>query len=114
MFLIHRALLARRAMEKLFRLGDYRPVEVTGDRRENVVAFARVHQGEAAVTVLPRFATSLVEEGVWPLGEEVWGDTALRLPPELAGPCREAIAGGELEGGRRCLWARSCDTFRWP
>jgi (1->4)-alpha-D-glucan 1-alpha-D-glucosylmutase len=99
MFLIHRALLARRTREKLFRLGDYRPVEVTGSHSENVIAFARVHQGEAAVIVVPRFATSLVEEGEWPLGEEVWGDTALRLPAEVGGPWREEIAGGEVAGG---------------
>jgi (1->4)-alpha-D-glucan 1-alpha-D-glucosylmutase len=111
MFLIHRALLARRARADLFRLGDYRPLEVTGARRDHVIAFARVHEGQAAVTVVPRFATALVEEGRWPLGEEVWGDTALRLPAEFGGPWREEIAGGEVAGDEEVPVGRVLEHF---
>jgi len=93
LFLIHRALKARRARIDLFQQGSYFPVKVTGQHRRRVVAFGR-RRGEVwAVVAVPRFLVGLVKEGVLPLGEEVWKDTCLVLPRPGSVPWHNWITG---------------------
>ncbi|MBX6342884.1 MAG: malto-oligosyltrehalose synthase, partial [Thermomicrobiaceae bacterium] len=81
LYLISRALRLRRERADLFAEGDYLPLEATGARPGHVVAFARRHDGAWALAVAPRLLARLTDPGVPPLGETVWGDTALALPP---------------------------------
>ena len=80
LFLLWRALEARRRLKPLFEQGDYLPLAAEGEKSEHIIAFARRHEERCIVAAVPRFAASLSAEGEWPLGERVWGDTALRLP----------------------------------
>ena len=90
-----RALLhARRAEPALFREGDYRPLETSGAHAGRLVAFAREHEGRAAVAVAPRLTLGVSPDGAAPTGDR-WGDTAVRLP---AGAWRCALTGRRLEG----------------
>src|SRR5690606_14574583 len=74
---VARVLLAfRRAHRALFRDGDYVPLETRGRFAENVVAYARRHEGEAVMVVVPRLSARL---GCPPLGV-VWDDTTVVLP----------------------------------
>ena len=62
----------RREEHALFRRGEYVPLEVSGERREHVIAFLRRDQttGRSVVVVLPRFACTLMRGKVQlPLGE---------------------------------------------
>jgi (1->4)-alpha-D-glucan 1-alpha-D-glucosylmutase len=79
---MHRALALRREEHALFRRGEYLPLEVSGERREHVIAFFRRDQatGRSVVVVLPRFACTLMRGKVQlPLGE-AWGKDQLLLP----------------------------------
>lgn len=80
LFLIHKVLKARSRNADLFANGRYMPLEVTGKYRNHVVAFARNLSGGWAVTIAPRFLTSLVKEGEYPLGEKIWSDTRVSPP----------------------------------
>ncbi|RIK78918.1 MAG: hypothetical protein DCC68_14260 [Planctomycetota bacterium] len=79
-------------MPAVFGSGAYLPLAVAGKRSEHVIAFARLGphsangDGEegAAVVVVPRLTANLTPEGAAaPVGEAVWGDTAIELPPTL-------------------------------
>ncbi|HEY9833400.1 MAG TPA: hypothetical protein V6D26_22805, partial [Stenomitos sp.] len=70
----------------------YRPLEVAGKFKEHIVAFAR-RQGETtAIAIAPRFLTSLIEPGAFPLGESVWEDTHIKLPQEMPTSWTNAIS----------------------
>ncbi len=100
LFLIRRALAARRARRDLFLNGNYVPLAVEGPHRDSIVAFQRSHQGRCAVTVAPRFLSSVITQGEFPFGREIWKETALELPAKTP-VWREAITGAEVkaEGG---------------
>jgi (1->4)-alpha-D-glucan 1-alpha-D-glucosylmutase len=81
LFLTWKALQFRRDHEALFRDGEYLPLRVSGEHASNVCAFARRHAGELAVTIAPRLYLRLLgDREDPPLGESVWGDTAVELP----------------------------------
>jgi (1->4)-alpha-D-glucan 1-alpha-D-glucosylmutase len=88
LLVVHAALAARRDRPRLFTDGRYLPLSAEGPRAAHLFAFARLHEGAAAVTVVPRLPFGLARAadaatGVMPHGE-VWAGTTLRLPPELA------------------------------
>jgi len=80
LFVIWMGLKARNLHPQVFREGKYIPLEVVGKFRDHVVAFARNHRKNWAVTVTPRFLVTLVSNGEYPLGTEVWHDTHMLLP----------------------------------
>lgn len=97
MFLIHRVLKARGDHAALFRDGDYLPLETQGRFASHVVCLGRRWKEQWAVAVAPRLLTGVAQETVCPLGLEVWGDTAVRLPPEAPASWIEAISGKEVQ-----------------
>jgi (1->4)-alpha-D-glucan 1-alpha-D-glucosylmutase len=104
LWLTARALNFRRDHQELFQRGEYTALHVTRGREEHVVAFARRLGEEAAIVAVPRFTYTLMkgkEEA--PLGA-VWGDSALVLPPGLAGRRIHNIFTGErFEAGESIL-----------
>jgi (1->4)-alpha-D-glucan 1-alpha-D-glucosylmutase len=97
LFLIHRGLLARGENRKLFDEGDYISASVSGRRAEHVVAFLRKRQDSYALTVVPRFLTSLIKPGETPTGRDVWQDTRIGLPADAPSSWRDAISGNTLK-----------------
>lgn len=83
LFLIFRALAARNQHISIFQQGDYLPLQVKGQYQDHVIAYARQHENQTAITVVPRFITTLIEPYQAPLGEEIWGDTYLEIPSNL-------------------------------
>ncbi|AIZ44628.1 malto-oligosyltrehalose synthase [Deinococcus radiopugnans] len=70
------ALQARAAHPQVFEDGSYRPI----DAGRHLLAFAREHGDELAVTVAPRLTLTLTRQAApWALGE-VWGNRQLTLP----------------------------------
>lgn len=94
-----RALRFRRRNPALFTQGEHVALAPAGERAEHVVAFARAHEAEFAVTAVARFFTRLPAP---PLGTAAWGDTTLPMPD---GTYRELLGGRELRacGGRLAL-----------
>ncbi len=80
LFLVHRALHALKSYPLVFQKGGYLPLRTVGRFERNVIAFARRHGETWAVTIAPRFLCSVVEEGNFPLGTQVWQDTRVILP----------------------------------
>jgi (1->4)-alpha-D-glucan 1-alpha-D-glucosylmutase len=76
-----RLLRLRRIHPEVFTRGRYSRVEVSGERAKHVVAFARTFVDRCVVTVVPRLVRSRVQE----LDCGWWRDTALEMPPDLAG-----------------------------
>jgi (1->4)-alpha-D-glucan 1-alpha-D-glucosylmutase len=77
----------RAQAETLFRDGDYLPLEMSGEKAEYLVAFAR-HQGagHCSVTIVPRLGYTVCEGDIDSLLDgRCWGDTQVLLPEALAG-----------------------------
>jgi len=71
----------RREHVALFRDGEYVPLAVAGPLRENVCAFMRLKEAEAAVVLVPRFLTRLIgTTSDVPLGKRLWRDTEVEVP----------------------------------
>jgi (1->4)-alpha-D-glucan 1-alpha-D-glucosylmutase len=82
-YLTWKVLALRRACEQLFLCGDYLPLKVHGGHAERVCVFARHYADETLLVVVPRLFGGLVgAEGHPPIGQSVWGDTWIELPPE--------------------------------
>jgi (1->4)-alpha-D-glucan 1-alpha-D-glucosylmutase len=79
-------LRARREQRDIFASGDYNPVDVQGSRRDHVFAFVRTAGDRRVIVAVPRLvATMAGPVDAAPVGERVWGDTLLRLPPGAHG-----------------------------
>jgi (1->4)-alpha-D-glucan 1-alpha-D-glucosylmutase len=88
-----RALAARRAQVHLFEQGTYVPLEIAGAKARDVIAFARVADGSAAITAVGRFFSDLDVPARRPVGAEIWKDTRIVLPDGVpASTFRDVIA----------------------
>ena len=103
--LLHlRMLQLRRRDPELFRLGEYLPLKVTGQRAAHLCAFARRLEGRLAVVLAPRLYLKLLGAGSatddrgqrLPLGAEVWTDTTVQLPSRPDAPLRSVLDGAEV------------------
>ncbi|MFJ3109192.1 malto-oligosyltrehalose synthase [Pseudomonas putida] len=102
--LIAKVLDCRQAHADLFRRGAYLPLSVQGRHADNVIAFARLGEGERAVIVAPRLASSLLGGATTPLiPAQNWDDTRLVLPFALSTanstglfPCAAVSSSKEL------------------
>ncbi|MFJ4193169.1 malto-oligosyltrehalose synthase [Pseudomonas sp. NPDC089534] len=79
--LIGQVLQRRAEHGELFRRGSYQALEVLGSRAHNVLAFAREHEGQRAIIVVPVRCATLLENGAVPQVDALhWGDTRVVLP----------------------------------
>jgi (1->4)-alpha-D-glucan 1-alpha-D-glucosylmutase len=62
LLLTHLGLVARREHGALFGDGAYLPLSPEGARAETLCAFARAHEGQRAVAVVPRLAAGLIDD----------------------------------------------------
>ncbi|NKK62302.1 malto-oligosyltrehalose synthase [Rhizobium leguminosarum bv. viciae] len=83
----------------LFAGGDYLPLKVTGNRRDHVLAFARVHQSDFAIIAAPRLMFGWLDPGVLFAGPEFWEDTAVAVPSPLHGLKADLVTGKTIEPG---------------
>jgi (1->4)-alpha-D-glucan 1-alpha-D-glucosylmutase len=97
MLVTHRLLSDRKANPEPFMSGDYIPLQVEGDRSTHVIAFARQHGEQWAVTIVPRRTTGLVPPDEPPVGEASWGDTRIVLPAGAPSTWVDAVSGGAVD-----------------
>jgi (1->4)-alpha-D-glucan 1-alpha-D-glucosylmutase len=96
LYLTRKALEVRRKSPELFAGGEYKALEISGGCKDNLVAFARKHREEVAITVVPRLYANMMPR-VGPLlpAREAWQDTSILLPHELAGVAYRNVLTGE-------------------
>jgi (1->4)-alpha-D-glucan 1-alpha-D-glucosylmutase len=99
LFLVHRALHALKNYPLVFQKGGYLPLRTVGKFERNVIAFARRHGETWAVTIAPRFLCTVVEEGNFPLGTQVWQDTGVILPRRCPSMFRNVLTNEMVPGG---------------
>lgn len=100
MFLIYKALDARIRYRKVIETGNYIPLETAGEYKDHIIAFAWEHRPVWIITIAPRLLTSIVQEGVYPLGRDIWGDTHIILPEDAPATFKEEITGMVSECGK--------------
>ena len=81
MYVTSKLLNFRRSNADLFLHGNYVPLRTTGLRENHVIAFARHFHNEWCIASVPRLCASLTRSGRPPLGNKIWHDTAIELPP---------------------------------
>jgi (1->4)-alpha-D-glucan 1-alpha-D-glucosylmutase len=98
--IIQRSLAFRRACPALFSHGHYLPLTVEGPAADCVIAFARVHRREAAITVVTRFATRLLPTGGGILiPQAAWRGTRLSIPDQIGPRFHDALTSAEIISG---------------
>ena len=98
LYLTRQTLAFRRTRPFLFERGTYRPLEAQGPLAEHVCAFARVADGGAALTVVPRhLAKRRIDDP--PIGADYWGSTCLPIPDDLGARFINVLTGEILEVG---------------
>jgi (1->4)-alpha-D-glucan 1-alpha-D-glucosylmutase len=111
LFVTWRLLELRRRFEELFNHSHhYLPLNVSGDKAEHVVAFARLAESQAAnsshavVVVIPRLIARLLGFDAdaktarhVPWDAAAWGDTTIELPSSIAGSFTDIFTGAGRE-----------------
>jgi (1->4)-alpha-D-glucan 1-alpha-D-glucosylmutase len=95
LYVIFKALEARRRLKGLFEEGAYLPLRVEGELGKHLFAFARSKGAKFVVVVVPRFVVSLLESSLsW--SKVGWKDTSITLPAEASADCVEMFTGARL------------------
>ena len=93
--LIARLLADRADAPALYADGDYEAVETTGAEAARLIAFTREAGGGKLAVMVARLASSLGDEGGFPVGE-VWGDTRAAIP---VGTWQDVLTGRTVAVG---------------
>ena len=92
--IIARTLALRAEAPALFTEGTYVPLQADGPHAGSVLAYARVHEGRAAVVVVTRLSATIQADMNFPLIQPaLWGETSLVLPRSLADRALSDILG---------------------
>jgi len=82
MFVVWKLLHLRQRHPELFLGNTYAPLEIAGERADNLCCFLRSDADSEVLVAAPRLMAALIDEtNRLPLGERAWGDTRLVLPP---------------------------------
>ncbi|MDD3150285.1 MAG: hypothetical protein PHV68_05570, partial [Candidatus Gastranaerophilales bacterium] len=76
LFITHIGLNFRKDNIDVFNKGEYIPIEVIGEKSDNIIAFARKSKDKTVITVVP----VLVHNGKFPINKDFWADTQIVLP----------------------------------
>jgi (1->4)-alpha-D-glucan 1-alpha-D-glucosylmutase len=96
LYVTRQALALRRVRAALFERGEYRPLGAQGPLAEHVCAFARVAEGEVALTVVPLHLAGRRTEAP-PLGPDYWGATWLPIADDLGARFGNVLTGETVE-----------------
>ncbi len=96
LWLTWRTLKFRNENKELFQSGDYIPLQVLNDKDEHLVAFARAHEGKAAIVAAPRLSYTMMRGGEKPPLGAAWGHIEVVLPEEAAGRRLRNVITGEI------------------
>lgn len=94
----HRALATRCELHSLFRHGEYVPLNVELEKRQNAIAFLRRDPAtnQSVLVAVPRFVCSLTHAKPRLPGAEAWGRSQLSLPDQTSGCFVNVFTGKEI------------------
>jgi (1->4)-alpha-D-glucan 1-alpha-D-glucosylmutase len=79
-YVIWKTLNLRKRQPDLFQLGEYIPLEGTGERAKHLVAFARRQGTQTLIVVAPRLCAQLLAGKLrMPNSEEIWQDVQIKI-----------------------------------
>ena len=96
MFVTWKALQFRRTHSDLFTQGEYIPLRVKGAQSNHVIAFGQYLHKSWCIVAVPRLFASLTRAGSAPIGEKIWADTQIELPPGMPGRARNVFTNEEV------------------
>ncbi len=101
LYMIWKTLQLRQRMPETFASGEYVPLEVTGEKADNLIAFVRRHGSQSFIVAAPRLYSKLArDDGSLLPQPETWGNTNVELPEDLASAgLRNVLTGEKLEAG---------------
>ncbi len=94
-----RLLQLRAEHAALFSEGSYQPLRVTGQRRNQAIAFARCGTEGTLVVVAGRKFAQAFEQGQWPAGA-AWAETHIAWPAAMARRLKKGQQATEVLTGR--------------
>lgn len=95
--IVHRLLRLRSQYPALFAEGDYRPLQVVGDREAHVLGFMREQDRQGVLVVVPRLPANLLEGTTLPhIPAENWSDSRLQVTPAMQGEWRDVLSNASL------------------
>jgi (1->4)-alpha-D-glucan 1-alpha-D-glucosylmutase len=100
LFLIGKAIRHRREHEPLFRDGDLLPLETTGDRSRNVVAFIRKNNAQSSLVAIPRWLSQVSKISSSAPSPQNWEDTKIVVPDGSPVNWRNVITGGRMTAAK--------------
>jgi len=80
LYITYKLLQLRSRYPALFLEGNYIPLEITGERSLNLIAYLRTYKNQMLLTAVPRWYTQLAQDEHLPLKSTVWGNTQIILP----------------------------------
>ncbi|MFW5663433.1 MAG: malto-oligosyltrehalose synthase [bacterium] len=90
---------ARRQNPVLFVKGEYIALTVSGKRKAHLLAFARKHEDQWVLVVVPLITATLSDQtGAACLLDTAWGDTCIQLPPEAPHNWTNTITSKTVKG----------------
>lgn len=97
MYTLHKALLERRENQELFEHGRYLPLNISGRKDEEFLAFARHDRKKWYIVVIPLLVTEIFEEQEFKPLENVMQEHWLSLPEEAPVKWENVITGEKLK-----------------
>ena len=91
LFLLRESLRFRRAHPALFLDGEYVPLAIDGEHANHAVAFARLHEGERFICVVPRLVLQLLDQSG--RGQPIAWHGRVSLPASLREPLADVVSG---------------------
>ncbi|HEV7349566.1 malto-oligosyltrehalose synthase [Telluribacter sp.] len=83
LWLTHTLLNERKRNADIFAKGDYLPLEVSGEYKDNIIAFARSYQQTCYLIVVPLHLAQLCKQQGKEVLELDWKDTTITLPKDI-------------------------------
>jgi (1->4)-alpha-D-glucan 1-alpha-D-glucosylmutase len=111
LYLLWKVLATRSSCRAVFNHGNYIPLEATGKYKNHVLAFARVHQQQWCLVVVPRLLAQLVSEKELPVGEQAWADTEIILPDGAPQHWKDELGNRQVTATRNLSIANLTSTF---
>ncbi|MFW6140745.1 MAG: malto-oligosyltrehalose synthase [Acidobacteriota bacterium] len=92
MYLIWKTLQVRKKFHLVFQKGEYLPLQISGAKKNHIMAFARRYRDNWILVIVPRFVSGLIRENQ-SLAQAAWQDTRAVLPPEAPQVWEQVLTG---------------------